>query len=192
MPSPRSSPALRPTSPLSPGSRAASHFDAIQPPSPRSIHARAGLGQRRPPTGSLHLPSLPRFHPANYPSAHSSAQATPDGMGNSPQPPLSPRTRQFSDAQRHLYLHQREMVCAATRDLSASQMGKPDGPRLAPLGSPGPVTPLELERDEGYLVAGARNAGREQAPTDELVDKLIRQEKTRHWKNQNPSRSNDW
>lgn len=32
---------------------------------------------------------------------------------------------------------------------------KPISPRLLPLLSPGPVTPMELEERDGYLVAGA-------------------------------------
>lgn len=51
-------------------------------------------------------------------------------------------------------------------------------PRLAPLGSPGPVTPLELEGEGGFFVAGARGAGsqREGVNSNELVEKLIEEE----------------
>lgn len=31
---------------------------------------------------------------------------------------------------------------------------KPISPRLLPLGSPGPITPFELEESSGYLIAG--------------------------------------
>ena len=31
---------------------------------------------------------------------------------------------------------------------------KPLSPRLAPLGSPGPVTPMSLESSDGYLALG--------------------------------------
>lgn len=38
-------------------------------------------------------------------------------------------------------------------------MPKPVSPRLAPMGSPSiPITPLELENDEGYLGAGSRTS----------------------------------
>jgi hypothetical protein len=37
----------------------------------------------------------------------------------------------------------------------------PISPRLLPCGSPGPITPLELEMDgeDGYMVAGYRSRG---------------------------------
>lgn len=43
----------------------------------------------------------------------------------------------------------------------AGQKKEPVSPRLLPTGSPGPITPLELEMDgdEGYLVAGTRARG---------------------------------
>ncbi|CAK4032012.1 Hypothetical predicted protein [Lecanosticta acicola] len=187
MPSPRTSPAMRPTSPLSP--RQAAHFDSLQPPSPqRPMHSRTGSNQRRPPANSLKLPSLPRFHPANFPSAHSSVQNTPDGT-TSPQPPVSPRAHQrmYSDAQKQLYFNQREMLSAAVR--SPNSADKPISPRLHPLGSPGPVTPLELEGDEGYLLAGARSSvANTSAAPEELIEKLIREETRRH-RSGNPSAS---
>jgi uncharacterized membrane protein len=63
-------------------------------------------------------------------------------------------------------------------------------PRLAPLGSPGPVTPLELEGQDGYLMAGAAHASSAvahaaaaqeaaaqlSAQHSDFVDKLIEQE----------------
>lgn len=144
------------------------------------MHSRsAGNSHRRANTGSLKLPSLPRYHPANFPSANSSLQTTPDAGSSvaSPQPPMSPRAHQkvISDAQKHLFLYQRELVAAA-RAQSPSQFDKPASPRLAPMGSPGPVTPLELEGEEGYLVAGARNGGHEAISSNELVERLIREE----------------
>ncbi|RMX96235.1 hypothetical protein D0868_11294 [Hortaea werneckii] len=174
---------MRPSSPLSSGCKqnAASlsgmHFDPLQPPSPRQRHARTGNSSRKANHSSLKLPSLPRFHPANFPSANSSMQSTPEAM-NSPQPPVSPRAHQrmLSDAQRQLFAYQREMVSAA-RAQSPGKGEKPVSPRLAPLGSPGPVTPLELGDEDGYLAAGARNSGQQHGGTpDELVERLIREE----------------
>jgi hypothetical protein len=51
---------------------------------------------------------------------------------------------------------------------------KPTSPRLIPTGSPGPVTPLELEGTDGYLTAGLNK-------DDHVshVDKLIREEALR-------------
>jgi hypothetical protein len=172
MPSPRSSPALRPVSPLSPRYEP-SRFETLQPPSPRAMHSRHGNGSRRANTHSLKLPSLPRFHPANYPSTHSSMQSTPDEGGANP--PVSPRAHQrmYSDAQKHLLMYQQQSVAARTVGEN-----KPVSPRLAPLGSPGPVTPLELEQKEGYLLAGASQSGTA-APAD-LVERLIREESRRN------------
>lgn len=50
------------------------------------------------------------------------------------------------------------------------------------MGSPGPVTPLELEGDGGYLVAGARGSGQEAFSSNELIEKLIREEAARRRK----------
>lgn len=142
--------------------------------------------RRRPPpharqsstgSSSLRLPSLPRFHPANFPSQHSSSANTPDAGGaGSPQPPPSPRTQQnqYFDAQRQLYLSQRELVASASRGPRTAPGPKPTSPRLIPMGSPGPVTPLELEGQDGYLTAGVS--------TDDVathVDQLIREEAQR-------------
>ena len=178
MPSPRSSPALRPTSPLSPRYEP-SRFESLQPPSPRAMHSRqVGNGTRLANTHSLKLPSLPRFHPANYPSAHSSAKSTPDeGPAN---PPVSPRAHQrmYSDAQKHLLMYHHQSVASAARS-NGKVDDKPVSPRLAPLGSPGPVTPLELEQQEGYLVAGSNHAGIGMGGSADYVDRLIREESRR-------------
>jgi len=150
--------------------------------------------RRRPPpharqmsngSSALRLPTLPRFHPANFPSQHSSSVNTPDAGGaGSPQPPPSPRTqqKQYSDAQRQLYLYQRELLANASRGSRTAPGPKPTSPRLIPLGSPGPVTPLELEGHDGYLMAGVS--------TDDAaahVDKLIRDE-AQHRGDISPSR----
>lgn len=202
MPSPRSSPAMRPSSPLSiptHGRPSAGnvnlggmHFDSLQPPAPRQMHARtAGNSQRRANNASLKLPSLPRFHPANFPSANSSLQATPDDVV-SPQGPVSPRAHQrmLSDAQKQLYAYQREVLSAA-RASSPAPGNQPISPKLAPLGSPGPVTPFELEGEDGYLVAGARSSGADvTATSEELVQRLIREETQRaQSRSQSPMRT---
>lgn len=190
MPSPRTSPALRPQSPLSPRYEAPGHrFETLQPPSPRAMHNRAaGNSQRRANTTSLKLPSLPRYHPANFPSNHSSVQTTPDTTSlGSPQAPLSPRAHQrvVSDAQKHLLAYQRDMI---SRAQSPGGMDKPISPRLEPLGSPGPVTPLELEGDGGYLVAGARYGGEAEKGREDLVERFIRDETRRRRASDGPAR----
>jgi hypothetical protein len=131
--------------------------------------------QQHAPGGPLRLPGLPRFHPANFPSSHSSMANTPASGVNSPQPPMSPRAQQryYSDAQRQLLSYKRETV--AHRRTPSSQ--KPTSPRLMPLaGSPGPVTPLELEADN-YLAAGSGSLS--SAAQAEYVDKLIREQSAR-------------
>lgn len=179
---------MRPASPLS-GYKPA-HFDSLQPPSQRTMHSRTVNNARRPQSHTLHLPSLPRFHPANFPSAHNSTHSTPDGasMTSSPQPPMSPRSRQrmYTDVQKQLYFSQRETLSA--RVTSSDQAGKPISPRLHPLGSPGPVTPLELGGDEGYLTGGARSAPNDTTTPEELVENLIRQENRRQ-RNSSPKRA---
>lgn len=67
------------------------------------------------------------------------------------------------------------------RASSPAQADKPTSPRLVPLGSPGPVTPLELEAEEGYLAAGIRgNAGEDATQnSEELVARLIQEETAR-------------
>ncbi|KAI0838078.1 hypothetical protein F5Y06DRAFT_60991 [Hypoxylon sp. FL0890] len=92
-------------------------------------------------------------------------------------------SRNDSDAKRRLQQYQRDMIAQATlalnggnvnaatlsslRTIGFSSMSKPSKPRLAPLGSPGPVTPMELEGSEGgYL--GARG------PADAQVEQIAR------------------
>ncbi|KAI1246259.1 hypothetical protein MGN70_013157 [Eutypa lata] len=78
-------------------------------------------------------------------------------------------SRNESEAKRRLAQYQRDMIAQAAMAIggsnvnrasvpSISNMGfshvhKPDKPRLQPLGSPGPVTPMELEGADGYLDA---------------------------------------
>jgi hypothetical protein len=102
--------------------------------------------------------------------------------------PTHPRNE--SDAKRRLQQYQRDMIAQATRainggninqatlsslrSLGLSNMGKPDKPRLVPLGSPGPVTPMELEgSDDGYLAA------RGTADAQAEVSRAIRAEENR-------------
>jgi hypothetical protein len=120
-------------------------------------------------------------------------QSTPDGtsFAGSPQPPVSPRAHQriYSDAQKQLYFNQRELFSAAIRGASPNSALRPTSPRLQPLGSPGPVTPLDLEREEGYLVAGARCGVNDMRPSDELVESLINAEAQRYRTSDTSSRT---
>lgn len=70
------------------------------------------------------------------------------------------------------------------RDLLDASGASPSAPRLDPLRSPGPVTPLALESAD-YLAAGSKGAERvprehtsqHSGPSPDLVEKLIAREK---------------
>lgn len=67
----------------------------------------------------------------------------------------------------------------ATKATPATNYVKPMSPRLVPMGSPGPVTPLLLEEEGGYLVAGAGTQEGTllgEGGQRELVERLIRAE----------------
>ncbi|ELR01812.1 hypothetical protein VC83_04948 [Pseudogymnoascus destructans] len=104
-----------------------------------------------------------KYHPSNYrrnPSPPSTSSEHPSSTATSSpiitrlsppsaspptttQSPLSPPT-QAPDTRRLLLQYQRDMVEAAARAAHLSISRSPASPRLGPLGSPGPVTPLEL------------------------------------------------
>lgn len=125
--------------------------------------------------GHLRMPSLPRFHPANF-SQSSSQAATPATGPNSPHLPISPRSsnnRQY-EVQRQVYLYQQQLLLNTNGQARGPNGAKPTSPRLAPLASPGAVTPLELEDADGYLTAGVNPADAAQH-----VEQLIRNEARR-------------
>ncbi|KAK8173532.1 hypothetical protein IWX90DRAFT_144335 [Phyllosticta citrichinensis] len=129
----------------------------------------------------LKLPSLPRFHPANFPSQSPSQSSSSYSSSASPPPPPSPRSqqKQYSEAQRQLYFYQRDLVANAVAR-NPLPGNRPMSPRLNPLGSPGPVTPLELEGSNGdYLLAGASTPSASDAACNELVEKLMLEEAKR-------------
>jgi len=99
---------------------------------------------------------------------------------------MSPRSqqRQYNEAQRALLSYQREFYAQQAtvaqanaihkRQSSGNSTHNPVSPRLVPAtGSPGPMTPLELEAD-GYLTAGSGAAS--QAERNEYVDRIIREQ----------------
>ncbi|KAI0848164.1 hypothetical protein F5Y00DRAFT_262799 [Daldinia vernicosa] len=100
-------------------------------------------------------------------------------------------SRNESDAKRRLQQYQRDMIAQATLALNGGNVNAatlsslrtigftavpgPGKPRLAPLGSPGPVTPMELENaQDGYL--GARSTADIQV---EEIARAIRAEEER-------------
>ncbi|KAJ5155372.1 hypothetical protein N7492_008175 [Penicillium capsulatum] len=119
------------------------------------------------------LGSLPRFHPAVY-------QASPTSHAVTTQPPSPRQSRQ-----------QAYRTASGSRDgmwqyrefLEHSHQS-PSAPRLDPLRSPGPVTPLVLEAGD-YLAAGSvnaadrsarDNAGQHSGPPPDLLEKIIARE----------------
>jgi hypothetical protein len=128
---------------------------------PSQAHRRPNLNPRQSSNahapGHLRLPSLPRFHPANFASSQSSSQAvTPVTGPNSPNTPSSPqnsRSRQY-EVQRQMYAYQQQLLASSSGQLRPSNAAKPTSPRLEPLASPGAVTPLELGGADGYFNTG--------------------------------------
>ncbi|KAI2781383.1 hypothetical protein F4815DRAFT_498781 [Daldinia loculata] len=132
--------------------------------------------QTRPPT-STPLPPMGSKSESLVPTTRDSS-----ALGHS---------RNESDAKRRLQQYQRDMIAQATlalnggnvnaaalsslRTIGFTTMPGPGKPRLAPLGSPGPVTPMELENaQDGYL--GARGAADIQV---EEIARAIRAEEER-------------
>ncbi|KAK8067849.1 hypothetical protein PG996_006961 [Apiospora saccharicola] len=108
-------------------------------------------------------------------------------------------SRNESEAKRRLQQYQRDMIAQATLALnggnvnaaalnaiqlrnmgftSVTKPNKPNKPRLEPLGSPGPVTPMELESaDDGYI--GARVASSGDSAQIEEIARAIREDEER-------------
>lgn len=137
------------------------------------------------PIGGPMSPTMPenlmipmgKYHPSVYKSPASTEVSTPNAT---PRPSFLPPTslsipastkrgqhrpgheRKSSDVKRKLQQYQQNMIAqaksAASRPTTAkSGVTKPASPRLLPAGSPGPITPFELEGEsDGYLIAGHR------------------------------------
>ena len=150
----------------------------LSPSMPLAPFSPRGQDPAHHPT-ALHLPPLPRFHPAAYESgsventAHTPRKSRPSGHG-----------RQYSDAKQQIYRYQRDIVANAARaarlTLSPRATESPSSPKLHPIGSPGPVTPLALESEVDYLMAretgspsSTKNSGRD------LVESLVQKENER-------------
>lgn len=158
------------------------------PLSPRTEPMTVPSGRRRPqvqsrqsstsgPAMHLRLPSLPRFHPANFGTPTSSVSGTPVTGPNSPNPPVSPRsssTVSKYEAQKQMYLYQQQLQAKTSGQVRGALGVRPTSPRLDPLASPGAVTPLELEGTDSYLTAGVNP---QEAASH--VERLIREEATR-------------
>ncbi|KAE8348007.1 hypothetical protein BDV28DRAFT_144545 [Aspergillus coremiiformis] len=152
---------------------------SAHPSSPQSPRSRAQNSTKSVP--AFHLSNLPRFHPAVY-QASSGSQGQPP----SPRQPRQSSYRTSSGPRDTMWQYQdfvEGMTLSRTpsRPLSPS----PSAPRLDPLRSPGPVTPLTLEETSGYLISGASNSmgfssrDNQSGPAPELVDRLIIRESER-------------
>lgn len=150
--------------------------------SPKPTRTRLQSSSKTTP--NFHLGSLPRFHPAVYQASNNSSIPT--------QPPSPRQLRQQShrSAQNHreALWQYRELIESVMlpQTPSGSASPSPSAPRLDPLRSPGPVTPLALEETGGYLLSGTLSASEysspdasEAAPAPELVEKLIAREQER-------------
>ncbi|KAM3084610.1 hypothetical protein ACMFMG_001286 [Clarireedia jacksonii] len=139
-----------------------------------------------------------KYYPSNYrpsPTSPNPAAVLNTSLQlpskNQREKPTNPHhQRRTSDIKRKLQKYQRDMIEQARLAAGSSSSGvpsisstKPISPRLLPLGSPGPITPFELEESAGYLIAGQRGSRggllgdgtREQ----EAVERMIRAEEER-------------
>ena len=133
---------------------------------PSTLRTPQRFQPTEPRSKNLHLPGLPRYHPANYASTNSSTVYTSASPLSSPQPTMSPRQqqRQYSEPQKQLHHYQRELInlnraSVKSPSLNSLRLPRPMSPRLVPHGSPGPITPLELEEREGFFFGGLRTEG---------------------------------
>ncbi|KAL8662445.1 MAG: hypothetical protein Q9202_004688 [Teloschistes flavicans] len=164
-------PGYTPTSPLSPTRQAR----AI--PTEQETRRRPSNYHDLRQPAPLTLPSLPPYHPANYESQKRSPPAS--------HPSSASHGHQLSDAQKKLQRYQRELVVNATRPVSRSSgktlLRRPSSPRLDPLSSPGPITPLALEEQTDYFLGGP-NARTSVVKGDErrdMAERLISIERDR-------------
>lgn len=63
--------------------------------------------------------------------------------------------------------------------LNKSMGQKPTSPRLLPLGSPGPVTPMDLEGGDSYLTLGRAVSGPDAEREAEEIARAVRNEAER-------------
>lgn len=106
---------------------------------------------------AFHLGSLPRFHPAVYQSSGSGQSLA----GQPPSPRMSRQSnyRPSSGARDGTWQYRELMEGVSVPKTPPGPLSPgPSAPRLDPLRSPGPVTPLALEEQGGYLATGAANS----------------------------------
>ena len=160
------------TSPLLPPSLA--NASASAPPPSSSSNSR------KKPKTRLNLNSLPRFSqtPSHSSQSHmamnSHYQYTVQPSYQYSQHTYAQQQANYLSAQQQLQFHQKDLIQQATRGSLPSHILFPSSPRLIPMGSPGPVTPLTLEEAQGgYLFAGSpSNSSGMQFMQQREMDKL--------------------
>ncbi|KAL4933059.1 uncharacterized protein BDV17DRAFT_252731 [Aspergillus undulatus] len=150
--------------------------------SPQPALSRAQNAAKSAPT--FHLGDLPRFHPAVYQYSGNTQAMT--GQPPSPRQPRQHVYRATPVASRDPISQYRDFVEGVVLQKPASRplSPGPSAPRLNPLNSPGPVTPLTLEEAGSYLSAGAGRSeltsrSQHSAPAPDLLDRLIARENER-------------
>jgi len=167
-------------------SPAASPFEL--PKLPQQLMSPKLLSPMSPNLPEPLLRPMGKYHPSNYQSPDTTRVSTPVPTNLSIPTSLQEKKRRerergstpaghgrkSSEVQRKIQQYQKDMIAqaqlAAKVSLKSSARGmskgsaekrEPVSPRLLPAGSPGPITPLELEgdADEGYMVAGNRHRG---------------------------------
>jgi len=114
---------------------------------------------------------LGKYHPSNYKNKVKIPEklvvTQPASTTNQPK-----HHRKNSEVKKKLQQYQRDMVEQATIAGRMQISGtRPISPRLLPLDSPGPVTPMELEEKErqGYLSGGMGSSAQEKSLKERRV-----------------------
>lgn len=144
-----------------------------------------------------------KYHPANYKNATEFPKPAPTSVQMPPTNLSMPSTavgkknksqpgheRYDLDVARQIKEYKRQMTRAQMAAAASGGAGDPEpiSPQLLPLGSPGPITPFELEEagQSDYVVAGGRGRaeslignGLERERDREIVSRMIRAEEER-------------
>ncbi|KAG0635914.1 hypothetical protein HOY80DRAFT_1003880 [Tuber brumale] len=164
----------RPPSPLTLTSALAP--PSVMPMTAAGISASASVAKstsssRRSPAASLKLSMLPSAS-ASMVQPPTSAAGTASQMSATSAYIHHQAYAHSLSAQHKLQLHQKEIISQATRAAGISPhllSTGPRSPRLIPLGSPGPVTPLTLEDNPGGFFASHAGALEHQQLSQQLA-----------------------
>ena len=194
-----------------PSSSSAAVVGAMASTSSSPARQRSRPSSNNSSSGPFHLGNLPRFHPAVYQPPTTTTTSQPPSPVQYHQPQQRPSSQPYrvqtssgsgsSTSRDSLRQYHRDLMVgvplafATTSPTSSSaNYTRPAKPRLDPMRSPGPVTPLALEEDEddGYLGMprssdGSSETGNDSAaaaaigrgPTPDLVEHLIQRENER-------------